>query len=631
MAENEEPQPAAYLVFRRLAQPDSDRPIERCIGIYANDEFDVGREDVSRALELEDRSVSNHHFRIRCVVYDDDGEGRVAPMVYARVLSSHAVIFRRHGLDDEGGWLDLTKKCGDMLLNSGDSLQLTRQVSVVFRMGKDTYKPPPLDTVQKAEVQRFSDRYQMTPRVLGMGGYAAVYVAVKRHTGRQFACKVLRVPTIDADEQPVGFREDPELQKMREKIAREYTVLKKLSHPNIIMLEKVFRTTHNVYIFQELFTAGDLLSYLDKTGPLPEEQAAVIIRQLLEAVKYLHDNHVVHRDIKPENILMTSWRVGARVVLTDFGQSRTIADMENAAKRSGVFRMSTMIGTHGYTAPEVYARVKRDLQQGSGYTQAVDIWAIGCVTATCLTNETILPDAVDLKTTEMTQLVQYLDVLDYGRHWDKVGYRAKDFIRGCLAPDESNRLTASACLEMEWFRHPYYSADFDAAYKRAIQDWEPKKYDEDIIELIDTSGIVDEQPPPEEQVSHHFVVKPPVRVRPASTDFDRTIGGFRPSELHASPIEVPRTPPSKRKDPPSTVRAPAYHRPPDTVTQTQSQSQSQSVLLDDFLPPPPSSVTLDQNLALASENSLRNGGTGMKRRVSNLRPPAYRPRGQVYR
>lgn len=56
-------------------------------------------------------------------------------------------------------------------------------------------------------------------------------------------------------------------------------------------------------------------------------------------------------DIKPENILMTSWRDGARVVLTDFGQSRTIVDLENAAKSAGIGRMHSLVGTYGYTAP----------------------------------------------------------------------------------------------------------------------------------------------------------------------------------------------------------------------------------------------------------------------------------------
>ena len=62
------------------------------------------------------------------------------------------------------------------------------------------------------------------------------------------------------------------------------------------------------------------------------------------------DSGIVHRDIKPENVLMTSWRDGGRVVLTDFGQARAIEDAK-AGANSAVLRMRTVVGTYGYTAP----------------------------------------------------------------------------------------------------------------------------------------------------------------------------------------------------------------------------------------------------------------------------------------
>ena len=97
-------------------------------------------------------------------------------------------------------------------------------------------------------------------------------------------------------------------------------------------------------MFQNLVTAGDLFSYLErKDGKLLEVEAAVIIRQVLVALAFLHDKNIIHRDLKPDNILMTSLATGSRVVLTDFGAARSIGN--------GQERMSTLVGTVGYTAP----------------------------------------------------------------------------------------------------------------------------------------------------------------------------------------------------------------------------------------------------------------------------------------
>ena len=97
-------------------------------------------------------------------------------------------------------------------------------------------------------------------------------------------------------------------------------------------------------MFLELVTGGDLFSYLEyKNGKLIDVEAAIIIRQILTGVNYLHDQGIVHRDLKPDNILLGSQNTVARVILTDFGGARRL----NKERQ----RMTTKIGTKEYMAP----------------------------------------------------------------------------------------------------------------------------------------------------------------------------------------------------------------------------------------------------------------------------------------
>lgn len=323
---------------------------------------------MEQCLDVEDRCISKHHLAIHCVQYADDDDHNVDPMVWARVLSNNAIIFHRKGIDnDKDAGILVNKFHGDFLLSPGDSMQLTSKIQILFTVperGKP--KSSALDASQRSECKIFAPRYRLSQRVLGFGGYAKVYVANDEKTGKQLACKVVKQarPRHDDDNQM-----RPSKKRSTEIVAREFNVLKKLSHPNIIQLEAVISTPYNVYIFQDLISGGDLMSHVEKTGCLQEPQAAVIIRQLLEAVKYLHAHQIAHRDIKPENILMTSWKEGGRIVLTDFGQSRTIEDLEVVAAKAGAFRMQTMVGTCGYVAPYVRGcqmlAIDTDAEQGN--------------------------------------------------------------------------------------------------------------------------------------------------------------------------------------------------------------------------------------------------------------------------
>jgi len=99
------------------------------------------------------------------------------------------------------------------------------------------------------------------------------------------------------------------------------------------------------YIIEDLFTGGDLSSYIaQEENCLEEQDACNKVYQILKALDYLHDKGIVHRDLKPENVLLSEPSVNAKVVLTDFGGATGNFRVE-------VKRLESLCGTAGYVAP----------------------------------------------------------------------------------------------------------------------------------------------------------------------------------------------------------------------------------------------------------------------------------------
>uniref|UniRef100_A0A224XSU3 Calcium/calmodulin-dependent protein kinase type 1 n=1 Tax=Panstrongylus lignarius TaxID=156445 RepID=A0A224XSU3_9HEMI len=277
---------------------------------------------------------------------------------------------------------------------------------------KDTSKKSKKDEKEKS--QTLEDKYNLK-ELLGTGAFSEVRLAERKDKpGEMYAVKMI-------DKKALKGKEDS--------LENEIKVLRRLTHPNIVQLLETFEDKQKVYLIMELVTGGELFDRIVEKGSYTEKDASDLIRQVLEAVNYMHEQGVVHRDLKPENLLYYSPDEDSKIMISDFGLSK----MED----SGI--MATACGTPGYVAPEVLAQ--------KPYGKAVDVWSIGVISYILLCGYPPFYDENDANL--FAQILKGEFEFD-SPYWDDISDYAKDFIRQLMCVDVSKRFSCRQALQHPW-------------------------------------------------------------------------------------------------------------------------------------------------------------------------------------
>ncbi|XP_049838746.1 phosphorylase b kinase gamma catalytic chain, skeletal muscle/heart isoform isoform X7 [Schistocerca gregaria] len=263
--------------------------------------------------------------------------------------------------------------------------------------------------------------------ILGKGISSTVRRCIEKETGIEYAAKIIDLSS-DSHDGADG-------KTMLEATLEEIHILRMVSgHPYIIELHDVFESSTFIFLVFELCKNGELFDYLTSVVALSEKKTRYIMRQLFEALQYVHGKNIVHRDLKPENILLDD---NFNIKLTDFGFARVVKPGE---------KLFDICGTPGYLAPELLNSAM--YPDADGYGQAVDIWACGVIMFTLLVG---CPPFWHRKQMVMLRKIMEGDFSFTSPEWADITEPPKDLIRKLLVVDPNERISIKEALN-----HPFF-------------------------------------------------------------------------------------------------------------------------------------------------------------------------------
>lgn len=253
--------------------------------------------------------------------------------------------------------------------------------------------------------------------ILGTGTYSNVYL------GRYISIE--KIKKIEREDNLVAIKKI----NITKTVSLEIEIMKNLinhSHPNIIKCYDIIDDIYNTYIIMEYGDNGDFSSLLIN-NPMSQMYIKYYFKQIIEAIKFLHEKKIVHRDIKPKNILVLNKK-----------RTLKICDFGFATYLDGIKMMLTMCGSPLYMAPEIYQKI--------GYTDSVDVWSLGIMLYEMIFGEHPLSKYNDIKIL-LNSIVLDDIIIPY---IDEVDNKCIDLLQKMIKRNEYDRIKIEDVFKHQW-------------------------------------------------------------------------------------------------------------------------------------------------------------------------------------
>ena len=264
----------------------------------------------------------------------------------------------------------------------------------------------------------FEDYYEIQKEI-GVGRNSHVNLGVQKQTGKLVTIKIIKKSQESKNEEELALN--------------EINILKFCHHKNIVHLIDYFETIENIIIVLQYIDGCTLGDYLkEKNFSLTEAEAANIMLQIANGIKYLQLFGIIHRDLKPDNIMISHKGSDINVKILDFGLSKIVSTEET---------LNEGFGTLYYAAPE--------LIQNLPYNKEIDIWSLGIILFYIFTScyPFMGKEEDEIEEKIINNPVEFKD-----GEWKNISDKVPNLIKKCLKKGPEERITINNFIDHPWFK-----------------------------------------------------------------------------------------------------------------------------------------------------------------------------------